>query len=52
MDKNEKAYHTMRSAGGGNIAIGVTVMIVGIISGIMLIINGARLLIRKKDITF
>ena len=38
--------------GGGNIAIGVIVLITGIVSGIMMIVNGGRILKAKRDMMF
>lgn len=48
----EKAYRTMRSTGAGNIALGIIIMVTGIAAGILTIVNGARLLKDKKEITF
>lgn len=47
---NEKVYKTMTGAGAGNIAVGIVVMVTGIVSGILMIVNGARLLKRKSEI--
>ena len=41
---NEKVYKTMAGIGGGTLAIGIVVLVTGIVSGTMLIINGARLI--------
>lgn len=49
---NEKTYKTMSLIGGGNIAIGIVVLITGIVAGIMMIVNGGKLLKAKKEITF
>ena len=40
----EKVYKTMGSTGGGSLAIGICILVTGIVSGILLIVNGARLL--------
>lgn len=48
----EKVYKTMRGTGATNIAIGVLAMVGGIVSGILLIISGAKLLSRKSQILF
>lgn len=48
----EKAYRTMHSAGAGNIALGIVVIVTGLAAGILAIVNGARLLKNKKEITF
>lgn len=47
---NEKVYKTMTGAGAGNIAVGIVVLVMGIVSGILMIVNGARLLKRKSEI--
>lgn len=47
---NEKVYKTMTGAGAGNIALGIVVLVTGIVSGILMIVNGARLLKRKSEI--
>ena len=43
----EKIYKTMSSTGAANLAIGICVLVGGIVSGILLIVNGARLLKHK-----
>lgn len=48
----EKVYKTMRNTGAGSIALGVIILVSGLIIGIMSIVNGALLLKRKNDITF
>ena len=47
---NEKVYKTMTGAGAGNIAVGIVVLVTGIVSGSLMIVNGARLLKRKSEI--
>lgn len=49
---NEKSYKTMKSVGGGSIALGIIVLVTGIATGVLTIINGARLLKEKSDILF
>lgn len=49
---NEKTYKKLSAIGGGNIAIGVIVLITGIVSGIIMIVNGGRILIAKRDMMF
>ena len=46
---NEKIYKTMSNAGAGNIVVGITVMVTGVASGILLIVHGAKLLRAKKE---
>ena len=48
---NEKVYHTLSGAGAGRLTLGIIVLVTGIVSGVLMIVNGARLLRRKKDIT-
>ncbi len=49
---NEKIYQTVASSGAGNLALGIIVLVTGLTTGILLIINGARLLKQKGQITF
>ena len=48
---SEKAYKTMAGAGAANIAVGIIVLVTGIASGILLIVQGGRLLKNKSDLT-
>ena len=41
---NEKTYKTMANVGAGDLALGIIVLVTGIVTGILMIINGARLL--------
>ena len=47
---HEKIYKTMGSAGVGSLVLGIVILVTGIASGIMMIVNGARLLKHKSDI--
>lgn len=49
---NEKAYKSMSFAGAASIIIGIIVAVVGVATGIVAIISGARLLKDKKGLTF
>lgn len=49
---SEKTYKVMRTIGGGSIALGIVVLVTGIVSGILMIVGGGRLLKHKSDITF
>lgn len=49
---NEKIYKTMKQVGAWNIAIGVTLIVLGVLSGVMTIVNGARLIKDKSNIMF
>lgn len=48
----ERVYKTMRNVGAGSIALGIVILVAGLIAGILSIVNGALLLKRKNDITF
>ncbi|GAA0802985.1 hypothetical protein GCM10008910_35390 [Faecalicatena orotica] len=48
----EKAYKTMSTAGAGSIVLGIIMIVTGVAAGIITIINGARLLKNKNEITF
>ena len=47
---NEKLYKTVSGAGAGNLALGIITLVTGIVKGILMIVNGARLLKGKSDI--
>ncbi|MDO5816713.1 MAG: hypothetical protein Q4Q26_03765 [Eubacteriales bacterium] len=47
---NEKIYKTMSSAGACSLTVGIIVLATGIVTGIMMIVNGARLLKKKSEI--
>lgn len=47
---DEKVYKTIGSTGAANLALGICVLVTGIVSGILLIVNGARLLKSKSKI--
>lgn len=48
----EKVYKTMGSAGAANIAVGICVLVCGIVSGILLLVHGGRLLKNKDKVVF
>ena len=48
----EKIYKTMGSTCAANLAIVICILVGGIVSGILLIVNGARLLKHKGKIMF
>lgn len=48
---NEKIYKTMAGSGVLSITVGIIVAVVGLTSGILLIIGGGKLLARKSDLT-
>ena len=43
----EKLYKLMRGTGATTLAVGITVLVTGIASGVLLIITGAKLLKNK-----
>lgn len=47
---NEKVYKTMARTGACSLAVGIVTLVIGIASGILMIIGGARLLKRKSEI--
>ena len=49
---NEKAYKSMSFAGAASITIGIIMAVVGVATGIVAIVSGARLLKDKKGLTF
>ncbi len=49
---NEKIYKAMGRIGASNLAIGICILTVGISAGVLLIVNGARLLRHKSNIMF
>lgn len=49
---NEKIYKTMHVTGAGNVAVGIIVLVSGVVCGVLSIINGARLLRKKSEIIF
>lgn len=46
----EKAYNTMKNSGAWSIALGIVLMVVGLASGIMLVVSGGKLIRDKKEI--
>ena len=49
---SEKVYKTMGNTGAGTRAIGICVLVTGIVSGVLLIVNGARLLKNRERLMF
>lgn len=48
----EKIYNTMKSVGVWNLVIGIILIVSGILSGVFIIVNGAKLLKKKSDLLF
>lgn len=49
---NEKTYKTMANVGAGDLTLGIIILVTGVVTGILMIINGARLLKGKSDLMF
>lgn len=49
---NEKIYKTMGRVGGGNIAMGAVLVVVGVATGVLMIVSGAGLLKRRGKLCF
>jgi hypothetical protein len=49
---DEKLYKKLKSIGAGNIVFGVLAIVQGVTTGVILIVNGARLLSHKSDKLF
>ena len=49
---NEKIYKALGHIGASNLAIGICLLVGGISAGILLIVNGGRLLHHKAKLTF
>lgn len=47
---NEKTYKSIQSAGAWSLALGIVVLVSGVSAGVLLIVNGARLLKKRLDI--
>ena len=47
-----KLYKKMKSVGVSNLVFGIVTIAFGIGAGVMMIVNGARLLAHKSDILF
>ena len=48
----EKVYKTMKSVGAFSLVTGILLIVGGIAAGVAVIINGAKLLQAKSDLTF
>lgn len=48
----ERIYKTMRNTGAASVTVGIIILSVGVVTGIIAIVNGALLLKRKAEITF
>lgn len=50
--ENEKLYRVISHSGAGSLTLGIIVLVTGVVTGVLMIINGARLLKQKYQITF
>lgn len=48
----EKVYHSMKSVGVGSLVLGILIIVFGIAAGVASIVNGAKLLSKRKDLMF
>ena len=48
----EKVYKVMRGTGAWNLVLGVVAIVVGVTSGVLLIVSGAKFLSGKSKILF
>lgn len=49
---SEKIYRSMKASGTCSLVTGIVVIAVGVVSGILLIISGAKLLKNKSEAIF
>lgn len=49
---NEKLYRAISNGGAVSLVLGIVVIVTGIATGILMIINGAKILKQKHQITF
>ena len=50
MNEKEKIYKTMTSVGGTGIVLGILVLMTSLVAGVLMIVNGARLLGRRSKV--
>lgn len=48
----EKTYKVLNVAGAGSVALGIVILVTGIVTGILTIVTGAVLLKQKSKIMF
>ncbi|MDD6234391.1 MAG: hypothetical protein PUB17_04355 [Lachnospiraceae bacterium] len=49
---NEKLFKSIKSAGSSALALGIVTICAGIATGVLMILNGAKLLAAKSDTLF
>ena len=50
LQMEEKIYNTMKRSGGMNITLGILMIVFGLTAGVLMIVTGGRLLVKKADI--
>lgn len=48
--ENERIYKSLKRAGVANLVLGIIVLVTGLVTGILMVVNGGRLLSNKKHI--
>lgn len=49
---DEKVYKSMKAAGVLDITLGTIIIVVGVVSGILMLVNGGKLLSLKSKLLF
>ncbi|MCD8197878.1 MAG: hypothetical protein LUE24_12065 [Lachnospiraceae bacterium] len=49
---HERTYKMMGQVGGGTLALGIIVLVTGIVTGVLLIVNAARTLRGRNELLF
>ena len=49
---NERIFKTMTGSGALSLTVGIIVLVTGIVTGVLMIVSGSRLLREKTGITF
>ncbi len=49
---NERLYRKMGNAGAVSISVGIITIVFGIAAGVMIVVNGAKILANRKTLLF
>lgn len=49
---NEKLFKKIKKSGSGAIAVGIVTICLGVTAGVLMVVNGAKLLAAKADTLF
>ena len=49
---DEKSYRRIKASGALNLVVGIMAVVFGVVSGILLIVNGGKLLAHKSETLF